>query len=363
MASSAFFPENSPRSFRATELACEFTRQGHFVKVITLNRGEATRKFCSANSIELQYLSQRKLKPVPSPPGFLNLFFRALNRLLLLLFEYPDIELVFKYKSALRRESGYDLLISFSVPYPVHWGSAWARKSNHRIADIWVADCGDPYVGDQCDSFRKLFYFDNVEKATFRKADYISIPIETARSAYFEEFHKKIVIIPQGMNFTELTVSRPEYVPNKVVTFGYAGSFIPGKRDPRRFLEYLLSLKLDYRFYIFTMMGSLISELAERSGGRIVIFAYVPREELIRRMAVMDFLVNFENSTPTQAPSKLIDYYVTGRPVLSVSSFDINTDAVNRFLERNYQSQLLMTDYDIYKIENVAASFLTLQCR
>ena len=33
--SSAFYPFNSPRSFRTTELAKEFARRGHQVKVIT----------------------------------------------------------------------------------------------------------------------------------------------------------------------------------------------------------------------------------------------------------------------------------------------------------------------------------------
>ena len=38
LVSSGFYPEISPRSFRAAELAAEFVRQGHKVAVHTKNR-------------------------------------------------------------------------------------------------------------------------------------------------------------------------------------------------------------------------------------------------------------------------------------------------------------------------------------
>ncbi|MCK5338692.1 MAG: hypothetical protein KAJ50_07770, partial [Bacteroidales bacterium] len=91
-------------------------------------------------------------------------------------FEYPAIEEMFKVKKILKNENGYDLLISFAVPFPVHWGTAWARTKNHEIAKVWVADCGDPYMGNTNDSFRKLFYFKYPEKWFCKKTDFITIP-------------------------------------------------------------------------------------------------------------------------------------------------------------------------------------------
>src|SRR5699024_12169166 len=73
--------------------------------------------------------------------------YTTLFRSLLQLFEYPDIELLFKVKKALREESGFDLLISIAVPHPIHWGTAWAWRKENPIAKTWVADCGDPYMG------------------------------------------------------------------------------------------------------------------------------------------------------------------------------------------------------------------------
>ncbi|MBT1700527.1 glycosyltransferase [Fulvivirgaceae bacterium PWU4] len=360
IASSAFYPENSPRSFRATELAKELVRQGHHVTVITLDRGEVTRTFCKAHGIDLKYLPKLLLKPVRIPNGRLSIFFRALNRMLLLLLEYPDLELAFRYKSALRSKRGYDLLLSFAVPYPVHWGVAWAQGKKKKIAKVWVADCGDPYMGDLSDSFKKMFYFKYVEQFTFRRADHIAIPIETARAAYYEEFHPKMQIIPQGLDFDEFTKGLPVFTPNKTITFGYAGSFIMGKRDPRMFLDYLLTQKIDYRFVIFTNAPALVADYAARSEGKVVIRPYIPRQELIHTLAAMDFLVNFENSTVTQAPSKLIDYYLTGRPVLSIPSNRLNKAEIDQFLNRDFTARVPMQGYEQYRIQNVSVSFLNL---
>src|SRR5690606_38190996 len=171
---------------------------------------------------------------------------RGLRRILQLAAEYPDVELVSKVGSALRHESGYDLLISIAAPFPVHWGVASAISKTHKPGKVWVADCGDPYFGDTADSFRKPFYFKYVESWFLKKADYVTIPIEAARSRYFEEFHDKIVVIPQGFNFDD--VEAIEYVPNAVPTFIYAGNFIPGYRDPGPFLELLTKIGKPFKF-------------------------------------------------------------------------------------------------------------------
>ncbi|MDZ7693145.1 MAG: hypothetical protein U5K69_18830 [Balneolaceae bacterium] len=74
----------------------------------------------------------------------------------------------------------------------------------------------------------------------------------------------------------------------------------------------------------------------------------------------MDFLVNFENSTSIQMPSKLIDYYLTGRPVLSVPSQNIDKETVNNFLNGNYSNKVEFNNMDRFRIDNVCNRFLGL---
>jgi len=359
IASAAFYPENSPRAFRATELAVEFARQGHEVTVITQDRGLDAVNFCRLNSIKLKVIDRPVLKPIRiATSASLSLLTRAISRLMLLLFEYPEVELVYNYHKSLKAETDFDLLISIAVPYPVHWGVALAW--NRKIAKCWVADCGDPYVGNESDSFKKLFYFKYVEKWMFRKPDYIAIPIESARHAYYPEFHSKIVVIPQGLNFSRFKTNLDVYVPNEVPTFAYAGSFIQNKRDPRVFIEFLLELKQDYCFYIYSSTPGIIEPLAARSNGRIILLPPIPREKLITKLSSMDFLINIDNSTTTQAPSKLIDYFLTNRPVLNVSSGAVDKNVITKFMNGNYSDSFVFTGYEQYNIEAVSNKFLTL---
>lgn len=356
-----FYPINSPRAFRTTELVKEFARQGHQVTLYTVKDHEHHPRFAKEHGVEIHDLGKPFLKIVDADGGRArNIAARAVNRGLQLLFEYPDIEMMWRVKRAMKSESGYDLLISIAVPHPIHWGVAAARSNNHPIADTWAADCGDPFMGQETDSFQKLSYFKYVEKWFCRKADFITIPIAEAKSAYYPEFNEKIRVIPQGFNFEESAPTNISYNPNPVPTFAYAGGLMPGSRDPRSFLEHLVKFDREYRFILYTRNRNLVEPFLERAAGRIEIRDYKPRKELLRDLAGMDFLVNFENSTAVQLPSKLIDYYISGRPVLSVDGRHPDKKILGQFLSGDYSEKYDYTGMERYRIENVCERFLSL---
>ena len=359
---SSFYPRNSPRSFRTTELVKEFSRQGHEVTLLTIKDDEHHISFEQEFNVIIKDLGSLQLPEIrlDGKSKIIKLFKRVLRRGLLQLFEYPDIELTFKVKKALKQESGYDLLISIAAPHPIHWGTAWARSKSNPIADTWIADCGDPYMGADLDTFNKMFYFKYLEKYFCEKADYITVPIEGAKDAYYQEFRDKIRVIPQGFRFEEINVDTTESPRNRIPTFAYAGGFIPGGRDPRKFLDYLVRINQPYKFIIYTRSRNLVESYVESSDDKIELREYIPRKELLRVLSGMDFLVNFENSTSRQMPSKLIDYYLTGRPVLDVGSSEINKEAIDEFLEGDYSKQHEFKDMDQYRIENVCSRFLDL---
>jgi hypothetical protein len=97
--------------------------------------------------------------------------------------EPSKIELFFKVKNALRKykPGTFEKLISIAFPYPVHWGVAaiWDKKrSENNPAKLWIADCGDPYMLQENDTFTPVFYFGWVEKWFCKKIDYLSVPTE-----------------------------------------------------------------------------------------------------------------------------------------------------------------------------------------
>ena len=175
-------------------------------------------------------------------------------------------------------------------------------------------------MGNDCDSFRPMPYFRFVEKWFCRKADYITVPFEGARVGYYDEFHDKIRVIPQGFRFDDADALPRAYSRNPVPTFAYSGALMPGIRDPRPLLEHLVGLPLDFRFHLYTANSSLVAPYLDRAQGRIIVSGYIPRTELLEVLSRMDFLININNASERQMPSKLIDYYLTGRPVLSLDS-------------------------------------------
>lgn len=361
--SRSFYPENSPRAFRTTELAKELVRQGNSVTVLTPHRSEhkaLQKEFANLHFIDLGALSWTDISTEGS--GVVRLVRRVLRRGFKWFVEYPDIQWYFKVKKKLKRFEAetYDMLISIAVPYAVHWGVAavWKQHSEANIAKIWVADCGDPFMGAENDSVKPPFYFKYVEKWFSRKADFLTVPVETAIQAYYPEFHSKIHVISQGFRFEDIKTA--PFEASTMPRFAYAGSLIPGRRDPKTLFEFLVKYPRPYQFDVYTKNTGLIQDYVNRSQGRIRIKDYVPREVLLYELSKLDFLVNFENAGQKQIPSKIIDYVILDKPILSVNSFETDLAVVQEFLEGNYDNRLSIDHPEQYKIENVAKKFLHL---
>ncbi len=358
-----FYPLNSPRANRTTELAKEFSRQGHQVTVVTPINNQYHPVFEQQHNITIKHLGHKKFKPLATSGGkFKSMFGRIVNRALNLFFEYPDMEFVKMVKHALKNENGYDMLVSIAVPHPIHWGVAAAIGKNKTLTTLWVADCGDPYMLNRLDSFNKLFYFKYFEQNFCKKANYITVPTQNSLAGYYPQFHHKIKVIPQGFNFDDTPICY-ETVNNKVPTFAYAGTFIQGARDPTEILNFLCKQNKPFKFIIYTADTALVQPFLIPSNNQIIIKPYIPRKELIYTLSTMDFVVNFTNGTSIVTPSKLIDYAITKRPILSVDTGNLNTTIVQQFLEKDYTNQFVINNIEKYKIKNVATQFINLMCK
>lgn len=357
-----FYPTNTPRSFRTTELAKELVRQGHTVTVVTPKQ-EEHEAFGKEHNILIEDLGQPNWKGIDLNGNGVGLLFkRTIRRILLLALEYPNLEFAFKTKNAIQKKKKnnehYDLLISIASPHSIHWGVAATWENKNNIAKTWVADCGDPYMGVENDSFPRIFYFKNIEKWFCKKVDYLTIPVESAIPAYYPEFHHKIKVISQGFKFEDIKLAN--YVKNEIPHFAYAGGLIPGRREPKEFLEFLVNYPRPYKFDIYTQDVDMVKAYADRSGGRIKIKSYLPREELLFELSKLEFVVNFENAGNRQIPSKIIDYVITKRPILSINTLNFDKGAVEEFLLGEYKNSLQIENPEQYRIENVAKEFLNL---
>lgn len=362
--SALFPPVNNARTNRTAELAKELARQGHDVTVYATLGDYDYSNFGRKHNLKVKSLGRMLFYPYNSDDIIKkrSILKKITHRSFLILFkkliEYPNIELSVRVAQTIKKEKNIDLLITVAPPHPIHWGAAYAKKYFKRNnIKMWVADCGDPFMGNKF--FKHPFYFKYVEKWFCSKTDYITIPIKEAKVGYYKEFHEKIKVIPQGFNFGEVDIPLKQR-DNSVITFIYAGVFYEGIRDPRPFLDYISNLKNDFRFIIYTKSKDLVQRYKKILGNKLIINDYIPRPELLKVMSQADFLINFENGTDIQSPSKLIDYALSKRPILSILPYDLDTATIEEFFNEDFSNQLAIKDMDQYNIQNVATNFLNL---
>lgn len=355
--SRSFFPANNPRANRTCELARELCRQGHHVTVLTPHHHDQD-DHAREYGMTMVDLGKDWWPEIPIMwRGKPSLLLRAIRRGLKLTIEYPSIQLAWRVPRRLKTLPKHDVVISIAAPHAVHWGVARLAAGKEFPASAWLADCGDPYMGAENDSFPVFFYFKYPEKSFCRRADAITVPVVGAREAYYPEFRDKIHVIPQGFRFADYAhLERIEPRHDGIVRFAYAGLLIPGRRDPGRFLSHLIQRKERFEFHVFTRYPALVAPFAT-SDPRIIIRAFIPREGLLKELAAMNFLVNIENVGSRQTPSKLIDYWLCRRPILNLKSHEIHPEVIDQFFAGDYRKALQINRPERYEIGTIVRQF------
>lgn len=351
------WPHQSPRAFRAAELSEELARLGHDVTVYSVPEDADYASYTLKTGVKIMPLSMR----IPKNKGgsyyrynFLDkVFYHSLNTL----FDYPSIEFKWRTSDIIKKEKDTDLLITIAVPHEIHFGARIAKVRNPSdFPKCWIADCGDPFMFNP---YKKpFFWFAGEEKKWCRLVDFITVPTKQSIDGYYPEFRPKINVIPQGFNFEDINIA--EYEPNVIPTFAYAGRFYPGLRDPYKFLDYLLTLKEDFRC-LFFVASDIPQKYVDALGGKLDVKKGWKRKDIIYELSKTDFLLNIPNKGSTvQVPSKLIDYSLAKRPVLSIETDFKQQLQFCAFLHGDYSSQMIMPDLGMYNIKCVARKFLAL---
>lgn len=353
------YPNTSPRATRATELAKQLAKMGHEVVLCAaldkIDYSELEKEY-NLRILPLKtrfYLNRGKVSFVRKA------FNKVLNTLLHRVMAFPEIELKHSVKKLLLKEKDIDYLITIAMPYPIHWGATTAKKVlKESFPKYWTSDCGDPYWGDPFN--KHPFYFKWLEERWSTATDSIVVPIESAKKAYLPIAQSKISVIPQGFDFLDVKI-KDGPTNNSCPTFAYSGYVYEGRRDPRTFLDYLSTINKQFKIIIYTPQKGFYEKYLEKLKGKIELRAYIPRTQLIYELSCMDFLVNLTNMSTVQSPSKLIDYYLTKRPIIDVSTpfneHDLINDALNGVFHENKYSSI---DVEQYNIVNVAKQFVEL---
>ncbi len=362
-----FYPELHPRAFRATELAKEFVRRGHQVKV-SLNK--------TLDGFDYDgYMDQTgiKIDKLGVLHGALNegaTVTKIQNRSALYKRYYAATEYLMgrsifirarKIAKRLHIDDDTDMVIAISTPFMCVLGTSYyLRKHNLKPSCVMIADSGDPFYYSKQNHLAPWFKI--VESNAYKQYDFLTIPVETATPGYNKLIpDAKIRIIPQGFNMNNLHLYQGEH--EKPVKFAYSGVFYMDIRNPEFLFAYLDKQEMNYEFHWymryddpkFTQMLERYPNLKNKTHIRVAL----GRDELLYELSRMDFLLNIENTSNSQLPSKLIDYGMTGRPVFSCNKENFSEQKMQDFLNGNYHDAMEI-DIEKYRIENVAQQFLDL---
>lgn len=351
-----FKPDITPRAFRTFELARELGKQGHDVKVLVPVAYQDKYHKEADHQFEVLPLIKEWKQLQGRNPAIKILRF-ILNHFLIV----PNIYHLWSVPRGLKKLdwSKIDGIISIAYPFTIHFGvSRFLRKTNSKTP--WIADCGDPFYKNKEARLPNPFYFSYLESKYLKRCNAITIPTTNSIHAYPRQLQSKIHIIPQGFNFDEISKYKNTDHQNDILTFIYAGNFSANIRDPRPFLECLATDFKDqnFTFHIYTRPILDLSEYQKKLGSKLIIHPLIPRNELLKELSRADFVVNFENKHSTQVPSKLIDYGILEKPILSVKPFDLNIELISEFLSKEYKNSLVIGDLNSFNITLVAENFM-----
>ncbi len=362
-----FYPELHPRAFRATELAKEFVRRGHQVKV-SLNK--TTDGFGYDEYIAETGISIERMGVLHGAKNAGAVVTKIQNRSSLYKGYYAATEYLMgrstlirarKIAKRLHIDDDTDMVIAISTPFICVLGTSYyLRKHNMYSKCVMIADSGDPFYYSKQNNLAPWFKI--VERSAYKQYDYLTIPVETAIPGYNKLIpEEKIRIIPQGFNMNNLNLYQGEH--KKPVKFAYSGVFYMDIRNPEFLFAYLDKQEMDYEFHWymryddpkFTQMLERYPNLKNKTHIRVAL----GRDELLYELSRMDFLLNIENTSNSQLPSKLIDYGMTGKPVFSCNKENFSEQKMQDYLNGNYHDAMEI-DIEKYRIENVAQQFLDL---
>lgn len=351
------WPHQGPRAFRTSELSEELVRQGHDVTVYAVLCEANYDSYTKSTGVKVCPILMKNRMNRNGKEHRYNNWDRVLYHLFRKIADFPLYEFKYRVRDLLSKEKNIDLLITIAAPHEIHFGGAAAKiKNPGSFAKCWIADCGDPFMYNPYQ--RPIFYFAREEKKWCNLVDYIAVPVEEGINGYYPEFRNKIKVIPQGFDFDKTPIGI--YKPNTIPSFAYAGQFYPGLRDPSHFLDYLVTLKEDFRC-VFFIRGDVPQKYHTLLGEKLVIHKNWSRKDIIFELSKMDFLINIPNKGSTvQVPSKLIDYAIAKRPVLNVETDFSQQEVFKQFLNGYYSGQLKLPNLDNYDIKRIAKLFLDL---
>lgn len=359
MVSFEYWPALSARSFRWTALAERWASEGREVQVVCARspdrpvfetvRGVHVHRVGPAWMESLRSAARPAGGRAESDRGVIRRAAAAAARAIWHALYWPDTSCSWYFAARARAREliatgAPRALVTVSPTFTaVAVGRSLARGPGRTFH--WMIDLGDPFsFAEEAppNNFR-LYRGLNArfERSCFAEADSISVTTPETRERYaalFPESAAKIAVIPPLVESPEVGGSAAQPPGSGRRRLVFLGRLYPAIRRP----DYLLSLFASlaeapggerYELHFFGDSWQCEADFApyrRRLEKSLFVHGPVPRARAIAEMRSADVLVNIGNDTRYQLPSKIVEYAMTGRPILNIVPHSDDSSA--RFL-------------------------------
>jgi hypothetical protein len=388
-----FWPEQTPRAFRAYELAREFHRRNFEVTIVTkkLNVDRQLREPFILHEFPIykrnvdvyipsKYLRQNGTSALPGKQPSTNPDSNEIIKLAIpsylhfwKLFFWPSIwsrEFANTGNQYLnnRLTSEFDLTISVdSFALPSHSLTHKLWKKGQRLGVV-IGDSGDPFTFNPNHKFSFNHYIR--ERKLLACFDYITVPTSRAIGAFTKLGIQpnRIRVIPQGFSFDLAGINQFDMGPlsSDTTLLVYGGKFKPKIRNPENFLAALTLLRKQGKKVccrIFTDLRDpyirhLRATYEDLLSDSLQFNELIMRDEFLSVIQQADYSLNFVNRSKYQVPSKMIDFALTGAKVIDISMDMTPENIAAKILSHDCYTPELDSRFDI---KNVVNDFISLK--
>ncbi len=371
--SALFWPDISPRGHRWTKLAVEMARNGHEITVITARQkglpdldtleGVEIRRVGFASLFDfanhyffLDKQSKQRLSD-SSRSSFLNRFAHFFHQKVVKRLFLPDESSIWvrpaaRAARAVLDEKKIDALITVSLPFAANM--VGQRLKKERPSLTWVCDMGDP-LALLNKKYGVLRPFEllaenaklRIERSVFNDCDAATVTNEATRASFVSilptRSFQKIFIAPPvferepTQNDSESSLVSFEKNGKDELNLAFFGSIYGPFRSTETFLDFLektkkrrpeLAQKIKTHFF-----GAIKPHFLPRlsANPHVVLHGQKSRSDAQAFMRDASVLINIGNKVDYLLPSKAVDYFASGRPVLNFSSAE--KDPFSAFFE------------------------------
>lgn len=270
----------------------------------------------------------------------------------------PDVETACRKELfEILSEHEYDCLFVPHKPFETVYAACMAKLKFPNIKlYIYALDPIANEIDANNGIGKHLFFLaQRAEERVFQIADHI-FHMECNRKKYsgkkYEKYASKFSFLDfpliEHKNFQACDAVK--YDSTKKVTIIYSGSLNDTYRSPNYLLDVyeLVSKKLNVELHFYAKGNSvtMIETFCDKNH-TVKSFGYVSQEELAKIIEEADCLVNIGNKFSDMLPSKLLIYFMTGKPIIHIKNQ--NDDICTQYLDK-YPLNVIVNESDSVEV-------------